>query len=142
MRCVFTADTSICVACANRGSECTEQKRELLQNAAVDSRLNLKDRIAKLEAIIESIALGSGEFSMPNAKTSTTEDLQKVQSRQLDNRSSNSFSSNLSIEDDKLTPNSSTSNHGSVSHAPETPQDIDPIVSLFNNAIVGYTSPL
>ena len=65
-RCIFAADDpTICTTCRNKGFQCIEQRPEQLQVTPVDNRLNLKDRVAKLEAIIQSLAPGDASISRP-----------------------------------------------------------------------------
>jgi len=54
IRCIFAKDPTVCESCSSRGKRCTEQRRELLQEAALDNRENLGARIERLEAVIQA----------------------------------------------------------------------------------------
>lgn len=136
-RCIFAADNLVCVTCKNKGLKCIEQSPEQLQAAAVDSRLNLKDRVSKLEAIIQSLAPGEldasrgagGERenveSLPNTPLSLDKTAPIPSSGNIDER--NQIVSTESASADPL--------------GPDIGEKIGPITSLFNNSIVSQRLP-
>lgn len=56
VRCIFSKDSSVCEGCALRGKRCIEQSRDLLQDQGLESKESLKERVARLEAIIQASA--------------------------------------------------------------------------------------
>jgi hypothetical protein len=119
------------VPCKGRGSECTEQRRENSQNASENSKANLKGRVAKLEAII--LASGLGEPDVVDFQgPPTAADNPKGSSPSAEKGTPKSTDSNV----DKATPDSSSHRSASAAVDTDSPHDIDPIVTLFNNAIV------
>ena len=126
-RCIFSPDDpSICVRCENSGTRCTQQQPELLQNFVVDNRPNLKDRVAKLEAIIQSLAPGGSDFPGAASGDIRNESLPNTP-RSLDSKIVN-----------QKPPFSMSSSLGSAPLGPDIGQKIGPISSLFNNAIVSH----
>ena len=120
----------MCEGCVARSKRCTEQRPELLQQAALDTRETLRERIARLEAIIEASGLDAdGAAQEPKSHHS---ELEFRDAPQGVNQMESSGSLNL----ETLTPSSIPST--SVQLTKDTPQNIDPIVTLFDNAIVSY----
>ncbi|KAE9378744.1 hypothetical protein N431DRAFT_396571 [Stipitochalara longipes BDJ] len=120
IRCIFAKDATVCEGCTSRGKKCTEQKRELLQEAALDNRESLRARIARLEAVIQasnididgpSVAPRDAQFARVRTESSSSSSVS-------DSRATSILSHNTSISIDK-----------------DSPQSIDPIVTLFDNAI-------
>lgn len=121
-RCILSPDDpTTCVRCESKGTRCTEQ----LQNFPVDTRLNLKDRVAKLEAIIQSLAPGGSDVVAASGDT---------RSESLPN-TPRSWDSKIVNEKQSF---STPSILGSVPLGPDIGQKIGPISSLFNNAIVSH----
>ncbi len=121
IRCLFAKDATICEGCTSRGKRCTEQRRELLQEAALDNRESLRARIARLEAVIQA-----SNIDVEAASTAPRAVLSVGAGTGLGSSSSTSIPTPASIP----TPNSS------VPIDKDSPQSIDPIVTLFDNAIV------
>jgi len=123
IRCIFANDSTICESCDAKGRSCTEQRRELLQKAALDNRETLRERVARLEAILQASKTEGG-----NAADSA--------SSQPELRDGiGTHSSSPSIVGNQ-TPGSSP--NASVSLDKASPSNIDPIVTLFDNAIVSF----
>jgi len=119
IRCIFAKDATICDGCTSRGETCTEQRRELLQEAALDNRESLRARIARLEGIIQASnieikAASAVPRAIPSERLST-------------DAPSSSFINNSTSDTSTLIDKAS-------------PQSIDPIVTLFDNAIVRISS--
>jgi hypothetical protein len=140
IRCVFRPDDSTtCVGCKSRGSQCTEQRREILQDAAEKNKNSLRDRVAKLEALIASAGLNVYDQDQaavqPAVKSSRNshDPLPAVQEL-------TPVTTNSSI--DKSTPLSPSHHTPGTSVDADSPQDVDPIINLFNNAIVGPIKPV
>lgn len=130
VRCIFGKNSSICEGCALRGKRCVEQSRELLQDQALESKESLKERVAKLEAILEASneskhrgAIDTGHHSVYLEHTP---------------RTLNSESQSDPIVEERTTLISARD----VSSDKDLSQNIDPIVTLFDNAIVSLTMPL
>ncbi|EPE25581.1 Zn2/Cys6 DNA-binding protein [Glarea lozoyensis ATCC 20868] len=101
VRCIFGGrDSTTCDGCASKGKACIEQRRELLGKSGPESKDSLRERIAKLEAIIEA------------------------------SRSDNNSSIDGAVSDSRLNDDAERPYLGNHS-----PQSIDPIVTLFDNAI-------
>jgi hypothetical protein len=100
----------------------------------VNNRLNLKERVAKLEAIIQSLAPdGGGRSSSPRAGDSKTDALPDTP-LSLDKASSSQNSH-------QITSTVTNSGSGFDPLGPDIGQKIGPISSLFNNAIVSQHPP-
>ncbi|KAE8448021.1 hypothetical protein EG329_009944 [Mollisiaceae sp. DMI_Dod_QoI] len=129
VRCIFTKDSAICESCAARGKRCTEQRRELLQAAAIDTRESLRERVARLEAIIQASSSDGGSVAVDQISG-----LSKTHPRdtQPDGLATESSSSSIASNP---TPASIASPNVSVSIDKDSPQNIDPLVTLFDNAI-------
>lgn len=135
IRCIFAKDSTICESCAARDKECTQQRRELLQATAVDNRESLRDRVARLEAIIAS-GSGGGSVTVDQTSNNLEVDSQDTQPDEI-----TPMSSSLSI-DGNIAPASTSSLNAFDSVNKDSSQNIDPIVTLFNNAIVRFIVPL
>lgn len=129
VRCVFTKDPLVCENCVARGKRCTQQRRELLQAAALDTRESLRDRVAKLEAIVHNSSSDSSTASLGNVSSN----LERVSTATQGDGVSTELSSPVMVSSP---PASRTSPNASVLIAQDSPQNIDPIVTLFDNAIV------
>lgn len=133
VRCIFDKDSAICESCAAKRKRCTEQRRELLRDAALDTKESLRERVARLEAIIQASSSGGGSPAVDQISNRSELGPQCTQpDRNIVDSSSSSIVSNL-------TPASALSLNSSVSIDKDPPQNIDPIVSLFDNAIVSRT---
>lgn len=134
-RCIFSADDSTaCVTCKSKGFQCIEQRPEQLQSTPVDNRLNLKDRVAKLEALIQSLAPAGGGSSSADGPTDGLPDTPISF-----DKAPSAFSSQNANDAPKIP--SSSSNDSSELLGPDIGQKIGPISSLFNNAIVSQLTP-
>ena len=130
MRCIFSnEDQTTCIACRKKSKVCEEQRRENFP-VAIGKKTSLKDRVAKLEALLE---------------TANNRDPSLLVGNESRNSDGSPQTQPSVIES---TPPSSSSNvdHGSPGHSLSTQSDFhpvksssnydpDPIVSLFNNAI-------
>ena len=132
VRCIFAKDSTICESCVARGKRCTEQRRELLQEAALDTRESLRERVARLEAIIRASSSDGGSVAIDQISNSSQTGPQDIQPERIRTEST------LSSTDSNPTPASipSRARTASVSIDKDSPQNIDPIVTLFDNAIV------
>lgn len=99
----------------------------MLQASAVESRESLRDRVARLEAIIQA--------SSDSVAVDQTSNLSQVDTQSAGIRTQ--FSSPLGVSN---TTASSFNAFNSIDK--ECSQDIDPIVTLFGNAIVSFIVPL
>jgi Fungal Zn(2)-Cys(6) binuclear cluster domain len=133
IRCIFAKDSTVCEGCAARGKRCTEQRRELLQEAALDTRESLRERVARLEAIIQASSSDGGRVTADQAYNRSELTLRDTQADTIQNESSSS--STLSHP----TPASILSPNASVSIDKGSAQNLDPIVTIFDNAIVRFT---
>lgn len=135
VRCIFTKEATICGNCELKGRSCTEQRRELIQAGNVDTRESLREKIKRLEAVIEDYGRKSSSTAPDEVNRSLDIDLGDVREDKL---SSGTTSSELGA---KRTPASTPSSlETSASVDKTSSQDIDPIVTLFHNAIVSFTS--
>jgi len=125
-RCIFAKESTICESCIARGKKCTEQSRDLIQDAALDTRESLRERVARLEAIIQASSSESDNLAVDKTSSRSRLDPPDIQPERLTTESS--ASSNIQ----NPTPVSTSS----VSIDKDSPQNIDPIVTLFDNAIV------
>jgi len=128
VRCIFAKDSAACEGCTARGKRCTEQSRELLQDAALETRESLRERVARLEAIIKA---SSSARRTPGHSEHVS---QSPQTNEISSESSTTSIANTS------TPSSLLLNNTSISIAGDSPQSVDPIVTLFDNAIVSAIS--
>jgi hypothetical protein len=133
IRCIFAKDSTVCEGCAARGKRCTEQRRELLQEAALDTRESLKERVARLEAIIQASSSDGGSLALDQASNLPELTPQDTQADIVQNESSSSSTFCHPTPASILSPNDS------VSIDKRSPQNLDPIVTLFDNAIVRFT---
>ncbi|KAL9078695.1 MAG: hypothetical protein Q9157_002381 [Trypethelium eluteriae] len=57
IRCIFPPDNpSVCSECFARGSKCVGQHEADVDVASIDNRKNLRERVAKLEALVEALS--------------------------------------------------------------------------------------
>lgn len=56
VRCIFGKNSPVCEGCALRGKRCIEQNRDLLQDQGLESKESLKERVVRLEAILQASA--------------------------------------------------------------------------------------
>ena len=125
VRCIFPKNASICDGCDAKGRNCTEQRRELLQAAGVDIGETLRERVARLEAIIEA--------SNSAAANQTSKNIPGK-----DMRESGDISECSSPSACEPTPAASSSSDESHLVVRDSAQNIDPLVTLFDNAIVSH----
>lgn len=136
VRCIFAKDSTICESCAARGKGCTEQRRELLHDAAIDTKESLRERVARLEAIIQASSSDSGSAAVDQTSNRSELGSRDTQpNRIIAESSSSSIASNP-------TPTSMPSPNPSVSIEKHSQQNIDPLVTLFDNAIVSLIGHL
>lgn len=133
VRCIFAKDSPICNGCVERGRSCTEQRRDLLQAGGVETGESLRERVARLEAIIEAskIVPAPAETSSRSGYTPR----ESHPNEASEDSSPSSFANNP-------TPDSTSSPDAPLSNDRESSQNIDPMVTLFDNAIVRITLPL
>lgn len=103
------------------------------------SRLSLKERVAQLEAIVQSLTAGDVDASSPRTGTgpvqlseSTLTDLDETIPTVL--HTTGSITHQVNEDDIPILPFANSS----PDFGADSPQDIDPIVSLFNNVIVSH----
>jgi hypothetical protein len=101
-----------------------EQKRGLSQTVKARTQLDLQERVAKLESLLEASMLRENGSSFPNQISSG-----------LDNQVAPSVSREQSTKVLLSTPHLDTES-SPISFEGSTPDNSDPIVSLFDNAIV------
>jgi hypothetical protein len=117
VRCIFTYHSTTCEGCTAKGRRCTEQKREMLGDV-LETKDSLRERIARLESIIEASRSSNGNTSV--VPLSSSED-------------GPSSSGEVPTKSDKAGYQTPLI----AKHSPgDSPQSIDPIVTLFDNAIV------
>jgi hypothetical protein len=133
IRCIFAKDSIVCEGCAARGKRCTEQRRELLQEAALDTRESLRERVAKLEAIIQASNSDRSSVTVGQASNRPETTPRDTQAEIIQNESSSSSTIGHPTPAPILSPNAS------VSTDKGSPHNLDPIVTLFDNAIVRFT---
>jgi hypothetical protein len=130
IRCIFAKDSTVCDSCSSRGKRCTEQRRELLQEAALDNRESLRAQIARLEAVIQA-----SKIDRNGADAVQTSEYPGLSSRDIEiNGISVESASSSTVS--HPTPAAIPSSNASISIGKDSPQNIDPIVTLFDNAIV------
>ena len=62
IRCIFSSDNpNVCSECFARGSKCLGQEEADVDVAALDNRKNLRERVAKLEALVETLSQDRSE---------------------------------------------------------------------------------
>lgn len=131
VRCIFAVDSTICEGCAARGRACTEQRRELVQAAGLDTRETLRDQVARLEATIRASSSDSSSVAVYQASSRSRVDARNAQPDGAKSQSSSSASD--------PTPASMPSPNSPASAVKDSALNIDPIVTLFDNAIVSFT---
>ncbi|TGO46707.1 hypothetical protein BCON_0311g00130 [Botryotinia convoluta] len=130
VRCIFTKESTICGNCELKGRTCTEQRRELIQAENVDTRESLREKIKRLEAVIEDYGRKSSSTAPDELNRNLNIELGDVREDKL---GSESPPSKLGA---KRTPASTPSSLETLALVDKTSsQDIDPIVTLFHNAI-------
>lgn len=130
VRCIFAKDSTICEGCVAKGKPCTEQRRELIQDAALDTRESLRERVARLEALLQASSSGGSSAGITQLSSRSEFDSRDTQPGTIRTVSpSSSIASNP-------TPTSMPLRDVSVSIRKDSPQNIDPLVTLFDNAIV------
>jgi hypothetical protein len=132
VRCIFSGDSATCERCAAKGKRCTEQRRELLQAAALDTREGLRERVARLESLLQASTRDHDNAAVEHNSSRSEFDPQDTQPDGINIESSSSSSAS------HPTPASMPSHSASVSNENDSPQNIDPIVTLFDNAIVSF----
>lgn len=55
VRCIFLKDAKTCELCVTKGRRCVEQNRDVVQEAALETKEILRERIARLEATIQAL---------------------------------------------------------------------------------------
>ncbi|TGO24255.1 hypothetical protein BPAE_0107g00020 [Botrytis paeoniae] len=130
VRCIFTKESTICGNCELKGRRCTEQRRELIQAGNVDTRESLRENIKRLEAVIEDYGRKSSSTAPDEVNRNFNVDLGDVREDKL---SSESPSSEFGAKRTPVSTPSSLETSASVDKT--SSQDIDPIVTLFDNAI-------
>ncbi|KAF7905865.1 hypothetical protein EAF00_000144 [Botryotinia globosa] len=129
----FTKEATICVNCELKGRRCTEQRRVLIQAGNVDTRESLREKIKRLEAVIEDYGGKSSSTASDEVNGSLNIYLGAALEKKL---SLGTTSSELGA---KPTPASTPSSLETLVSVDKTSsQDVDPIVSLFHNAIVSF----
>ncbi len=121
----------VCVSCNTRGSQCAEQRRELVPSAAEKTKSNLKERVAKLEAIIEASGLSAHDITLNQSAARRADGLRDP----LPNSGDATFLATDSSAH-KATPLSSSHHSGTVLVNVDLPHETDPVATLFNNAFV------
>jgi hypothetical protein len=130
VRCIFAKDSTICEGCAARGKRCAEQRREPLHSAALDTKESLRERVARLEAIIQASSSDGGSAVVDQTSSRSELDPRDTQPDII--RKESSPSSVIS----NPTPASISSPNAPLSIDKDSTQNIDPIVTLFDNAVV------
>ncbi|KAH9206070.1 hypothetical protein DL95DRAFT_469973 [Leptodontidium sp. 2 PMI_412] len=126
VRCIFPIDAIKCENCATRGKECIEQRRELLQAAALEIRESLRDRVARLEAITHASSRNGSSVGIGQTISPPEDDPRDKQS----GGSALGSSSASMIGNQYPTSVAASSSVDQVSS-----QNIDPLVTLFDSAI-------
>lgn len=120
-RCIYSTNESTCIRCKSRGTSCVEQSEIALRDVpSTNTRITvskLSSRVEELEAIIK--ATGGSHHDVSRVSDMHTQ-LDEV----LDSPSK-----------DVINP-STISIHDSTPHNTSVSSDIEPIPSLFDNAIV------
>ncbi|TGO50574.1 hypothetical protein BOTNAR_0388g00080 [Botryotinia narcissicola] len=127
VRCIFTKESTICGNCELKGRRCTEQRRDLIQAGNVDTRESLREKIKRLEALIEEYGRKSSSTTSNEVNGSLKIDLRDVQEDKL---SSGSPSLELGA---KPTPPSTPSSLETLASVKTSSQDIDPILDKAKN---------
>jgi hypothetical protein len=129
VRCIFGKNSSVCEGCVLRRKRCIEQSRELLQDQALESKESLKERVAKLEALLQSSSESKHRGVMDTGHCS--DHLEHTLGTIIPDSASDSIVAKRTT--------SISANDALVSVDKDSPQNIDPIVTLFDNAIVSPT---
>lgn len=116
-----------------KGRRCTQQRRELVQAGALDTRENLKDRVARLEAIIQASGIDSTSFNTVQTSSHFGAGSRDGKSDEIRSESSPS-----SMNGNPTHVSTVSSLETSDLLSTSTSADIDPIVTLFDNAIVSH----
>lgn len=119
IRCLYSAnDQTSCIACKKKDRQCQEQTRDHFPSAGTSRKTrSLKDRVAKLEALLKTTALelendGSADLITPERSD-----------RALSHDVSADFRSQSMLESEE-------------DEDDEYENDPDPLVSLFNSKLV------
>jgi hypothetical protein len=141
IRCIWANDSTICEICAAKDRRCIEQQPELIRDAALDTKESLRKRVARLEAILQ--ASGSDDGSIVPGQPSSRTEFGAQGAQDARRGSIGTPSSSSSTAGGIATPASISSPSTAVCIDKASPQNtIDPMVTLFNNAIVSFMPSL
>ncbi|KAH8886190.1 hypothetical protein GQ53DRAFT_727990 [Thozetella sp. PMI_491] len=129
VRCIFARGSTICESCSAKGQRCTEQSRRLLQAAGLENRESLRARIARLEATIQASSSHDGIETTDQAPRGMEIHPLQLNQDVLEANSTSPLLVHRPTPTPTLPVNTPTSSDN------DSPQSIDPIVTLFDNAI-------
>jgi hypothetical protein len=132
IKCVFRVDDNeSCVTCKAKGKSCVEQKKVLVQKAAKpSSQTPLEERVAQLEALLRSQA--GVAVSSPQTLASNRTSPGSPENFETSQRDPWQDASGLQSLVEAV------NSQGHTSARTDIPRIIDPVGSIFNNAIVGF----
>lgn len=134
MRCIFSPDdSSSCISCKRKGKACEEQRREHFPPPA-GKKTSLKERVAKLEALLESSAIQVDDDLQTQGSVGGNEE-----SPESPNSNGGSAAISSPTAETSMSMTSETSQRPGPELNPEF--DPDPMVALFNNPIVRLSCP-
>lgn len=124
------------MSCKIKGKTCVEQKKGLVQAPSnANSRTSLEERVAQLEALLQSHSSASVALLSPQTLASNERSQSSpggLETPQDDNEQElNGQRAARVTTQHEVTPDAHT----------DIPQNIDPVGSLFNNGIVSIYSP-
>ncbi|KIW01654.1 uncharacterized protein PV09_06839 [Verruconis gallopava] len=142
IRCIFTPDNpSVCTECFARGSRCIDQE-SADPDIIVDHRKNLRERVARLEALIETLVEDKSEKHAAEALRSlgTAGHLPPTPiSEEAPSDNGSARVPVMTLFDNAVLSRTPTTNSGSIS-AP-TPLGKGAPTTIQNGASLNYTSP-
>lgn len=131
IKCIFqTNDARICVSCKAKGKTCVEQKKVLLQKPTQQSsKTTLEERVAQLEALLHSQASVGGTHPSPLIFVSNQTSHGSPEGSEVFQRERWQEAPGLNV------PIEAVNSQGSASARTDNSRIIDPVGSIFNNAI-------
>ena len=140
VKCVFEADNVKCLTCTARGTKCMTQTKVLWQNqgqatiTTASKDISLEERVAQLEVLLISQASRGNSVSIPqdgNASHETPNTSDNPEGHQRNSEKASDISEYVS------------SVHTTSFASPvDISTPMEPVGSLFNNAIVSILLPL
>ncbi|KAI9810453.1 MAG: hypothetical protein M1827_006229 [Pycnora praestabilis] len=123
IRCIYRPDNPlVCVECFARGSQCQDQRHVTVEAITADTRPNLRERVARLENLMEAVLKSVNADPNNNIDISGLDTIRRDAAEALSNLRSEAF---------PVTPTSSDSSTPYPAYS-----DNAPFLSIFDNAVI------